>query len=82
MSNRGKYTHTPEQAEKIKATQLRRVAEGVNNRALKKTCIHCGLEAQQYMIDRWHNENCAKLKEEQSRVWLYVSPKLRGLKVR
>jgi hypothetical protein len=79
---RGKYVHTAEQAEKIKATQLRRVAERVNNRAIQKECIHCGLVAQQYMIDRWHNENCAKYKDEQSRIWLYVSPKLRGLKVR
>lgn len=82
MPGRGNYVRKPEHAEKIKATQLRRVAEGLNNRAVQKQCIHCGLIAQHYMIDRWHNENCSKYKEEQSSIWLYVSPKLRGLKVR
>jgi len=82
MPGRGNYPRKPEHAEKIKATQLRRVAEGTNNRAIQKTCIHCGLEGQHYMIDRWHNDNCPKLKEEREKVWLYISPKLRGLKVR
>jgi hypothetical protein len=79
---RGRYTHTSDQADKIKATQLKRVAEGLNNRAVQKECIHCGLKAQQYMIDRWHNDNCPQYREEQSRIWLYVSPKLRGQKIR
>ena len=82
MPGRGNYVHKPEQADKIKATQLKRVAEGINNRAVTKECIHCGLVAQQYMIDRWHNEHCAKYKEAQASIWLYTSPKLRGLKVR
>lgn len=82
MPGRGNYVRKPEHAEKIKATQLRRVAEGINNRAVQTQCIHCGLIAQHYMIDRWHNEHCAKFKDEQSRIWLFVSPKLRGLKVR
>lgn len=82
MPGRGNYARKPEHAEKIKATQLRRVAEGINNRAIQKTCIHCGFVGQHYMIDRWHNENCPKYKDEQSRIWLYVSPKLRGQKIR
>lgn len=81
-TGRGIYVRRPDYIAKIKATQTKRVAEGLNNRAVQKECIYCGLKAQQYMIDRWHNENCKKRKDELSRVWLYTSPKLDNNKIR
>ncbi len=81
MPGKGHYKRSPEQFEKTRQTQLRNVAEGKNNRSIKKQCIYCGEIQQQYMIDRWHNENCHTQKEKRESTWLYVSPKLRGLKV-
>lgn len=82
-NNRGKYQRQPGHAEKIKATQLRRVAEGVHNRSVKEQCFRCGFIGQSLMIKRWHNENCKELVSRTTiKEWSYISPKLRGLKVR
>ena len=82
-NKRGKYERKPGHAEKIKATQLKRVAEGVHNRSIKATCNRCGFHGQKLMIDRWHNENCKALVSATKILeWSYISPKLRGLKVK
>lgn len=82
-NNRGKYKHTLEQAEKIKATQIKRVADGVHNRIVQDTCYRCGFSGQKLMIDRWHNDNCRELVSRTTiKEWSYISPKLRGLKVK
>lgn len=79
---RGLYVRKPEENEKRKATQQRRVAEGLNNFGVKATCIYCGFTSQKLKIDKYHNENCPVEKERRETTWLYVSPKLRGLKVK
>ena len=82
-NNRGKYVHTKEQAQKIKATQMNRVAQGIHNRAVQDTCYRCGFTGQKLMIDRWHNDNCKELVSRTTiKEWSYISPKLRGLKVK
>jgi predicted Zn-ribbon and HTH transcriptional regulator len=60
---------TAEHKARIQAKQKDNIKHGKHILARVAICVHCGFEAQENMINLWHNDKCRKY-------WSYKSRKL------
>jgi hypothetical protein len=68
--NMGKYERTPEHKKRLSeatkkqfSTEEFRRLHSERIKRVVSTCVHCGLTSVPGNINRWHNDNCKKIKE-------------------